>query len=431
MRGGLWVLRHCLWLGLFSLCINSCSDEDEQRPEIRVTFPSAGAYFEVLDTIRVGLEITDDRDLEYVEVKLLDENARLSSSVATEFPSGAVYSGIMEITTSDKYLQSGSYIINIKIFDGTNERFEFIRVSLGALPKNRKSLEVITGEGNVSAYSVDSLGQVSLRALLPHDAGSFCIDNRHDQGFVIGNVDGEISSLDLENGGIVWENSWSNQPPAPAFLAVTCDNGDVLISGYDHIILGYNQNGDLILNKETTAAYRPQELIVVKEHLLVEQVQSGTNNHFMFWYNRESMAIQSNVSVPIDVVAITPLNEESVLIFGNDNGQARVFQYSYFENVIWEPRTLEPGSVIDAVKSNGNTYFIAQSDGIYAYTFLPNFLNFIVPSVVSTGLKFDTDRGVLLSSSSNMIQEYTTAGTLITTHQFSEDVVSFDFHYTK
>ena len=396
-----------------------------------MNFPGDGASYNVKDTILVGIEATDNVALELVQVKLTDQEGRLSSTIASVNPESSSYLGTLSVVIEDKYLASGSYWLNVKVSDGENERSTYVAVYVSEFPRARRSIIALTGSANVSLQRVDSLGLISPLISLGHDGSVVCTNNRQDQALVIGNVDGNISSVDLINVGLAWENTWPDQPPAPAFLAATCDDTDLLISGYDHIILGYNEFGTLILNKETTSTYRPEELLVVGEQIVVEQTQSGTTNHFMFYYNRASAAVQNQVLVPMDVVAICPFDEVSVLIFGNDNGQARVFQYSFFENTIWEPRALEPGTVIDAVKSNGNTYFIAQTDGIYAYTFSPNFLNHIVSSVESTGLKFDTDRGVLLSSSSNEIQEYSISGTLIATHQFSEDVVSFDLHYTK
>ena len=418
-------------LGFLLAVIGSCKKEDEVRPELTVNFPSAGVTYNVKDTIRIGIDASDNILLESIDVKLLNQDGRLSSTVAAVLPSSQTYSGILSIIIEDKYLESGTYSIDVKASDGLNQRYAFVSVNLIAFPKNRRSIIALTSSGNSSVYRVDSLGQVMPLFWLNHDGSEVCTNNRNDHAIVIGDIDGNVSSIDLVNGGLVWENNWPNQPPAPAFSGATCEDGDILVSGYDHLLLGYNSFGTLILNQDISSTYRPEKLIVEGEHLMVEQVQSGTTNHFMAHYNRASLAIQNLLFLPIDVISICPFDDESLIIFGNDNGQARVFQYSYLENVIWEPRILALGSVIDAVKSNGNTYFIAQSDGIYAYTFAPNFLNFIVPGVISSGLVFDIDRGVLLSSSGNMIQEYSTEGALIATHQFSDDIVSFDLHYTK
>lgn len=413
------------------IAITSCKEKDEERPQVAISFPGDGASYSVKDTILVGIEASDNVNLELVQAKLTDQEGRLSSTIASAHPESRSYTGTLSIIIEDKYLASGSYWVNVKVSDGDNERSTYVSVNVVEFPRERRAIVALTGSANVSVQRVDSLGSIAPLISLGHDGSAVCINNRQDQALVIGDIDGTISSVDLVNGGLEWENTWPDQPPAPAFSAATCDDSDLLISAYGHLILGYDEFGSLILNKETTVAYRPEEIVTVGEQIIVEQRQSGTTDHFMFYYNRASAAVQNQILVPMDVVAICPFDEVSVLIFGNDNGQARVFQYSFFENAIWEPRTLEPGTVIDAVKSNGNTYFIAQSDGIYAYTFSPNFLNHIVPSVVSTGLRFDTDRGVLLSSSSNEIQEYSGSGTLIATHQFPEDVVSFDLHYTK
>jgi ubiquitin C-terminal hydrolase len=83
------------------------------------------------------------------------------------------------------------------------------------------------------------------------------------------------------------------------------------------------------------------------------------------------------------------------------------------------------------VQGHGEVYYIAQSDGIYSYTYYPNFLNLIVPGVVATELRYDDDRHVLLAAVGNSIVEYSLAGNVLATHQLSDSVVSFDVHYTK
>lgn len=418
-------------LGMIALVVlwSSCKKEDDVSPVIMVEFPSDGANYQVLDTIRVGISVSDNERIETIRGWLTTLDGASASTVKTIDPSGSEYSGVIELIITDKYLPSGEYIIKLMASDGMNEEYAFIEINLTAFPKERRSIITVSESGIVER--IDSSGNIIPVLGLSHDIGGLCVNNRDDQALVNGSIDGRISAINLDNNSIVWSKVHPDQPPAPAFLAQTCDNAQLLISGYDHIIYGHNSFGDLILNKMIGSSYRPEELTVNDGQLLVEQVQTGTSNRFMFHYNRSSLAFQNQLAIPINVEAICGFDSERIMLFGNDAGQAKVLRYDYQANSYWEPRMLESGALLDAVQGNGNHYFIAQSDGIYGYTFSPNFLSLIVPGVQATQLRFDQDRGVLLAAVGSSIREYTISGNLLVTHLLSAEVASFDVHYTK
>ena len=409
--------------------VSSCKKEDDLPPSITIEYPLDGATFQALDTIRIGISVSDNEKIESIHAWLNTLEGATASSVRTVAPNSAQYTGVMEVIMTDKYLTSGAYTLKIMATDGKNEKFAFVEIQLHAFPKVRRSIIAVSETGLMER--IDSTGNVSFVASLAHDISGVCINNRHDLAQAIGNVDGQITAISLSNNSVVWTSVHPDQPPAPAFLAQTCDDADLLISGYDHIIYGHNNFGSLILNEQVGSAYRPEELMVQNGQLLVEQVQTGTTNRFMFHYNRASMAFQNQVAIPMNVEAICEFGDDRLMLFGNNDGQASVFRYDHSQNSIWEPRSLEPGSLIDAVKGNGNVYYLAQSDGIYSYTFSPNFLNQIVPGVAAAQLRFDEDRGVLLAAVGNYIAEYSISGNVLATHQLSAGVVSFDVHYTK
>ena len=89
------------------ILINSCEEIDELPPEIEVIFPSAGATYQVPDSVVVGLEVTDDTELTNLEVKIIGPSNVLASTVASIDPSGSRFEGALTVVLSDKYLPSG------------------------------------------------------------------------------------------------------------------------------------------------------------------------------------------------------------------------------------------------------------------------------------------------------------------------------------
>ena len=419
----------CTGVVALLVLVSSCKKEDDLPPSITIEYPSDGATFQVLDTIRIGISVTDNERIESIHAWLNTLDGATASSVKTIAPNSAEYSGVLEVIMTDKYLTSGEYTLKVMATDGKNEKFAFVEIQLNAFPKVRRSIIAVSETGLMER--IDSTGNVSFVASLAHDISGVCINNRHDLAQAVGNVDGQITAIDLSNNSVLWTRVHPDQPPAPAFLAQTCDDADLLVSGYDHIIYGHDNFGSLILNEEIGSTYRPEELKVHNGQLLVEQVQTGTSNRFMFHYNRASMAFQNQVAIPLNVESISEFDDNRLMLFGNEGGQATVFRYDHAQNAIWEPRSLEPGSLTDAVQGNGNVYYLAQSDGIYSYTFSPNFLDLIVPGVAAAQLRFDEDRGVLLAAVGNSIVEYSISGNVLATHQLSAEVASFDVHYTK
>lgn len=413
--------------------INSCKTKDELAPNIEVHFPSAGANYQVPDTVHVGLSITDETDLTNVEVKLIGPNNILASSVASIDPDGNIYDGTLNVVMLDKYLPSGDYAIHIRARDGTNERFKFIEVNVQELPKLRRGIfALVDGGATSSVFKVDSLGAAMALATLNQDAGHLCVDNRNDHCIVTGRTTGEILAMQTNTGHEVWSNTGFEQPPQPIYLDLICDDGDAYISMYEHEIRGLNGNGVLIMNQPLNSAFRPGELFATDDQLLVEQNEVGSNGNWIYRYFKDNGVEQNLLEIPMDIVAICPFDEERVMLFGNDeSGQARVLVFYIFDNYTWEPRDLPAGEVRGAVATANGRYAIVHSTGLFTYTYDPNFLGTLQSNSTFEKVRYDEDRGLILVSDGTLIKEFSLSGSFQGAHSFPGTVADFDIHYTK
>ena len=173
------------FLAIIIAC-SSCKKKDDTQPELRIEFPLTGATYSVNDTIRIGVIASDNVNLESIQARLTSINGVSASTSDSEFPVGNSFDGVMEVIVEDKYLESGEYTLRVVATDGKNERHVFVRIYLVALPKERRSIIVVTGNDNATIHRIDSVGVISTLATLSHDASGICINNRDDQALVVG-----------------------------------------------------------------------------------------------------------------------------------------------------------------------------------------------------------------------------------------------------
>jgi hypothetical protein len=133
----------------------------------------------------------------------------------------------------------------------------------------------------------------------------------------------------------------------------------------------------------------------------------------------------------MDIKAICALQNHEVLLFGNNSGQARVLHYDIGSNGYWEPRQLPNGILSDAVKMEGLNFAIAHEDGLYTYTYNPNFLNQI-GMLSYQDICFDVDNATIVGASHNVLEEiYPINGAIINSFVQGDSITSIDIHYTR
>jgi hypothetical protein len=157
----------------------------------------------------------------------------------------------------------------------------------------------------------------------------------------------------------------------------------------------------------------------------------GGNSHHIFVYNMQSNSLLWQLEIPMDIKAICALQNHEVLLFGNSSGQARVLHYDVGGNGYWEPRQLPIGILSDAVKMEGLNFAIAHEDGLYTYTYNPNFLNQI-GMLSYQDICFDVDNATIVGASHNVLEEiYPINGAIINSFVQGDSITSIDIHYTR
>ena len=429
-------MRLCLLL--FTLCwflssfLSSCKKEDDIAPVVSILQPLEGTIYAVFDTVSVSVSAVDETALVSVTAKLVNGDFIPIGGSANVVINSNTGNGAAELVISNKLTETGDYYVLVTASDGTNEKREYKKIRITGLPKERRAIYFSSnGNGTGSIWKLDSLFNNAIQWVMPgQDVKKVGVNSLRDRITVIGNYSTGIKNYDLVSGAVAWSDNVFPLAQTQRFNDVICYGNDVFTSIYDREIRKYNLAGGLTFN-QPTGIYRPETIYVDERYMLVEVQLVGDNDHFLVVYNAATNGFLWQLDVPMDIVSICELEDHKVLLFGNEAGNARVLHYDIDNNAYWEPRQLPTGKVHKAEKMNGQMFAIAHANGLYAYTYSPNYLNLIRGGIVYQDLCYDLDNGTIIGATYNSLEEIGPNGQLLNTSTQSDSITSIAIHYTR
>ena len=424
-------LRYLIIYLLLVVFLDACKPKDEVFPTISIIQPTIGTIYNVYDTVFVGVEAIDETELQSVNVRLVDANF-VSISVTKSVSINASNSeGFAELIITDKQLETGTYHVVATAFDGINESHAYQEIRIFELPQKRRGIYFSTQGQFGQIWILDSLFSAVESWVNPmQDIGKLCVNSRFDRITVVGNISRELQTFDLANTSVLWFDDAVNVGQIQRFTDLLCFENTVYAAFFDKEIRSYSASGALTMN-ELTGNYRPEVLYADDIFLVAGMTLVGGNTNHIFVFNRLSRVLLWQQQLPMSVKAICKLENDDILLFGNDGNQARVLHYDIGNNAYWEPRQLPAGRILDVVKLESQRFGIAHETGLYSYTYNPNYLNQI-GSIQYQDICFDVDYGTLIGATGNTLNEiHTTNGQVLNFVTASDSITSLDIHYTR
>lgn len=414
---------------MVALVLQACKKKDEVPPTIEIVSPNNGQLYHVYDTIVVSFKISDETELISAAVEVVNQNFIPVTPKTTI----SNFNGSAEVILGDKLLQTGDYLLQVSATDGSNDSREFVEIRIIAIPKVRRAVYVATssGSGEDSMWKVDSLMQQSIAWIQPgQDVLKLCVNSSYDVLGLMGRFSTGLKCYNVLFNNLVWSDHVFTVSQTERYMDLECSEDGFYTTIYDREIRRYGINGALTRNFPT-GEFRPEKLFLHDDKLLVEENLVGDNRHVLNVYYEPTNALLWQVDFEVDITGIAGIGNNEVLVFGNVNGQARVFHYDVSENSFWEPRQLPTGKVCNAIELEGGSVAFSHDNGVYVYTYSPNFLSLIRPGSNYRNLVFDVDNGTIIAADGSLLEEFSIAGQLVNSIALSDSIVSFDIHYTR
>ncbi len=387
------MMKIIMLLSCILLLMNySCKKKNDPPPVIGVTSPYQGAIYNIGDTVHVIATITDNANIEYVKVTLLNSNYIPVDAAYTINGTGKAADVDMKYPITNINLATDSYFINVQASDGNSTINAFQTIIIHEIPLLREAIYTITGSNamNTIVWKVDTGNTITQVIALSGDFANAAISSTDQCLYTTGIYTGGFNCVNLPGNSLSW-NIAAHNTGLPTYERVYSNNHWNLLADYDGNITGYDRTKTKNFSTTTLTQTYPHIMYSDSRYLYAEQRDyTGTSIHLKVYHIVDGIPYQE-IAINEDIVAMFSINKDSVMIFTNHSGTGHAIIYNITNNSITTPNILPIEKIISAAQISPNIFLIAMQNNVYIYN-TANFgtVNVFTSIPSSLAMKFDS-----------------------------------------
>ena len=419
---------------VISVFIFGCKkdDVDEDPPNIFIESPFENQSFSSVDTIFVDAVITDNENVESLELELLSlDNELITKRQFSVSGTEVNFSYSFEI--NEPLLSTGQYYFALRARDSENRASSFKQVLINAIPRQIDQYIAITTQTNdVRIESSTDLENWMPRINRFMDYNGSAMNFRQN---VMGVVGGEIGDAEF------YSTSEFNQLITyPGFGTPSIDyfmGLDYSEAGEQFILL-QNEPRARVLDKEAqpqSAAELTQNFLPVLsfgfgDRYFVLEKRITNNERFLNLYAFAGLKLKSfTVFGPVVGVFEKDLDEYFVWVAEEDG--TKLYELN-IQNELFAPVYERPGESLLSVVETDNEVFIFSTDqGMYRYTYGNGGTNPLSDTFSPEQLIYDELNGLIYGIDGQTLYELSSTAEFIQAIQFNRDLVFFGIDYNR
>ncbi len=412
-------------------------EKDGQAPNITVFSPSAGSYYDVLDTLSVKAKITDNNSVRSISVGLLYDNFITAQSFVSVSPTGATTNIDIKYVLEDFHLPTGDYYLSISASDGENIKKSNTLIHLTASPTIKTGYLVLSDNINtVDILKLDTGFNAGTSFIHQGTFISSEISNYYQRIFVSGSTTKDFLCYDISTGAAKWQldNFGGLQP---YFTNTHGDGKNVYVGTYDGSITKYNYLGNNYTNYSYTDPFYSPEFFYLHSNYGLSQYYypAGFTRKLIVHQTTNGLSIQE-YPINFNIIFMHERNLNEVFVIGNDlSNQGVIRTYNISQNGFYTPLNLPTGKVLSATAIDNDNILIAHADGnIYKFTYSNSNLVSIYSGIVASRIKYDPIQNELLASEVKQLRSFAVGAfslTLKNTHLNTDTIEDFFVTYNK
>ena len=407
----------------------SCDKEDVLPPILVVNTPLALSNFNVLEYISVQGSASDETNIEYVELKLLNNDLVSVSNQIVLNSNELNFNFNANILIDDIHLSSGNYFLKVAVSDGKNVTSSYVEILLSAVPLVLKKTYVVSS--NINSFNLYEIDGASV-SLVESFQGNYqsSVSNSYNQYLFFGS-DQVGYGYDPDFNYIPWNIASIFSPYQYFTESIYCEEDHLLyVSHGNGTVKGYDDNGNVIYSCSMNVNEYPENLLVNQQKIFVEVFYTNFNTDLVVYF-KGSGAESHRLTINKDIVKLIPKSEDQLYLLVNDANESEFFIYTSSVNGIWSPHSMPSGIVYDAVSISENELIIAHQTGLLRYTYDNNSLVAIVPNISFKNVKYDQLNGLIVASFGSELRYYSNLGVPIGVVNTPEPIENFHFYYNK
>lgn len=361
---------------LFLLLISACSPETDQVfPETVFANPAAGSVFTAGDTILVEARVSDNENLESVELSLVDSNGN------PVLPSIEVYNPVNPFTLrtlyhiSDVMLAGGVYELRVRAFDGFNYANAFLQVNLKELEKQLKYPVIITSPDQQQAevWKGDNLPAWRSICKVQGDFLAAGISSPAQMVFLAGKATAGITAIDLRESRQSWHIPAEQQVSGHYFEGINFCYPLLYASLYSGTVKGYDHEGMVKYTGILPERFYPVVNTTTDAFVITAMEGKFTDEHAVMAAYRESGFVRNQSGLPEAVMGLVPVSGNRALVLKHHAGGGSIWLFDPLADLITKLHDTDDSIFGYSAMDADNLIFSGETQG-YWYRFSTNSL---------------------------------------------------------
>jgi len=387
--------RRLLLLLLPMAFFYSCNKEgDTFSPQVTISSPFENQLFAVDDIVNVIANVCDDRKLDYVNVKLLNDDFTPVSASQTVYPENNCTDINLEIHIDDILLPTGTYYVLVSASDGVNVTNEFRKISIKGLDKKLKFVLVLTrNDGTVTINKIDSLNTVTQVKTIITDYCGAAVCSDAQQFYIAGRYTGDVSVFSIYDWQLQWNVPVIVDPPFPYFEAIDVYNGRLYVSYREGMFHIYNETGSIVASRAIENGEYPLVFLPFKDYLITYEVSPGSSQKHLMVYFVPSFAIYKKILVNFEILKVFPMNETECLLFCNDGDHGVIKLFSLTTGSVTDMYYFTNGLFTDVTQMEPAKYLFSSEAAIWQFSYDYKGISLWINAQNPKNLVFDETEG--------------------------------------
>ncbi len=386
-----WNFSLPLELAIIAFLLFSCSkDEPVKYPQITIISPLENQLFQVFDSIPVEAEITYEKKISQILIRLTDKNFNGILSTINLYPGNANVHVQLNYPVDNLFLDDGEYFLQIRAESNGIYKNKYQKVLIKSVPLKLNEIVVLTQKaGNqIQFSSIDSTQSISELFSINGDFASSEISSANKQIYIAGKNLININAYDLETNKIAWHLEPVPPIPMHSFNCLYYDENLYASSSYLSIN-GYNSNGSVIFNSSVSETSVPSTIFRFNDFLIVDlQNKTGGPTYLATWYTATGYEKQK-LFTQFKVIDFQSVDENRILVFANNKiGDGEIWLYDPSANILTLLKSMSE-SLISSVKINSSNFLISTADAMFEFIYPQTFMIPVLPGETGLRLKYD------------------------------------------
>ncbi|MCD6366083.1 MAG: hypothetical protein J7L46_00940 [Bacteroidales bacterium] len=415
------------------LLVGCHKDPPDTPPVVTIDFPGANSSFNVIDTVNFKVRITDDEDILNLKVSLVNNaftpegnpqswSINLRSATINDF-----------FLINQPSLPSGNYYLVFEVTDNRDYTKKFVPVTLNGIPKKLMNVILFTANSQTSTIEILDTALQSINSIIFNSQFQDGMASSYQQNIFYLSQNGQLSVLDAETQGYYWSESNLNTLSHDYLGHLTTENPYVLVP-YNYCVRSYGNDGAFYRTYTIPSVEQRPVVSFVSGNYLFVVTKPYTNTPsrmYKYYFNTNVLADSYMLDYSFDPTTIIQANDDKIFIFGNIQGETKLYEYYFADNIVSTVDGLPAGSFYDAVKIDDQRTLISIDGNIYQLNPLTYSMININPALHGYNLDYNFLDNTIWLANGNELFVYTyplyqQVGHIVTTDSIAKTGLLFN-----